>query len=218
MPQITAVTPQKKKTSRYNIFLDGHFAFGIETENLIKHKLKIDQNLTQEEIQKIVREDKLGNLVNKSLNFLSFRPRSQKEVEDYLAKKIAAAEEVKFNQAKSSGIITEVIAKLKKYKYLNDYDFANWWLESRIKSNPKGPKFIEMELRRKNISREIINKVLRNFPDQKSAALKSLQKKLSRWQKLPAVEFKRKIYTHLASRGFESETIQEIIAFLTKKR
>lgn len=218
MPQITAVTPQKKKPSRYNIFLDGHFAFGIEDESLIKHKLKVGLSLTQEEIKEIVKEGKLGNLVNKSLNFLSYRPRSQKEIEDYLAKKIAAAEEITFNQAKASSLISEVIAKLKKYKYINDYDFAKWWLESRLKSNPKGPRLIEMELREKNIDKQIIEKVLVSFSDPKSVALKSLQKKLPRLQKLPAIEFKKKVYMHLASRGFGSETIQETIAFLTKKR
>lgn len=218
MPQISAVTPQKKKSSRYNIFLDGHFAFGIEAESLIKHKLKIGLNLTQEKIKEIVKEDKLGNLVNKSLNFLSYRPRSQKEVEDYLAKKIATLEEVKFSQAKGSSLILEVIAKLKKYKYINDYDFAKWWLNSRLKSNPKGPRLIEMELRNKNIDKQIIERVMSNLSNPKSLALKSLQKKLPRLQKLPIVEFKKKVYMHLASRGFEPETIQETIAFLTKKR
>jgi len=218
VPQITAIIPQKKKPSRHNIFLDGQFAFGIEAESLIKRKLKVSQNLTQEEIKEILKEDKLGNLVNKSLNFLSYRPRSQREVEDYLAKKIALAEEIKFNQAKASSLISEVIAKLKRYKYINDYDFAKWWLESRLKSNPKGPKFIEMELRKKYIDKEIIEKVLKNFSNQKSVALKSLEKKLPRFNKLPTIEFKKKIYAHLLSRGFESEIIQETIAFLTKKR
>lgn len=218
MPQITAITPQKKKISRQNVFLDGHFAFGVEDESLIKHNLKVGQNLTQEQIKEIVKEDKLGNLVNKSLNFLSYRPRSQKEVEDYLAKKIALAEEIKFNQAQASSLIPEVISKLKKYKYINDYDFAKWWLESRLKSNPKGPRLIEMELMKKNIDRQVIEKVLGNFPNQRTAAIKSIQKKIPRWQKLPALQFKKKIYMHLAARGFETETIQETIAFLTKKR
>jgi len=218
VPQITAVTPQKKKPSKYNIFLDGHFAFGIEAESLIKHKLKAGQNLSQEEIKGIIKENKLGNLVNKSLNFLSYRPRSQKEVEDYLAKKIAAAEEIKFSQAKASSLVPEVIAKLKKYKYINDYDFAKWWFESRLKSNPKGPRLIEMELRGKNIDGLIIEKVLKSFSNQKSVALKSLEKKLPRFKKLPEMEFKKKVYAHLLSRGFELEIIQETIAFLTKKR
>ena len=75
-----------------------------------------------------------------------------------------------------------------------------------------------MELRQKNIEKKIIEEVLKNFSNQKLIALKSLQKKLPRLQKLPPIEFKKKVYMHLASRGFESETIQETIAFLTKKR
>ncbi len=75
-----------------------------------------------------------------------------------------------------------------------------------------------MELRKKHIDREIIEKILKIFSNQKSVALKSLEKKLPRFKKLPAIEFKKKVYAHLLSRGFESEIIQETIAFLTKKR
>ncbi len=218
MPRITAITPQKKKISRYNIFTDDKFAFGIEAENLLKRNLKIGQELSQEETKKIIKEDKLGSLLNKSLNFLSFRPRSQSEVEDYLAKKIAAAEGVKFSEAKQSVIIIQVVDKLKNYKYLNDYEFAKWLVESRLTSNPKGPKIIAMELKRKKVDQAIIEKVLNSLPNQKELALKSLKKKLEKFNKLTKLDFKKKVYMYLGSRGFDSETIRETIAFLEKKR
>ncbi len=218
MPKITAITSQKKKPSRYNIYLDEKFAFGIETESLLKRNLKIGQDLTQDEVKEITKEDKIGNLVNKSLNFLSYRPRSQSEVEVYLAKKIADAEDVKFSQAKQSPIIIQVIDKLKKYKFINDYEFAKWFVQSRLRTNPKGSKVIIMELRRKKIDQSIIDKVQNTFPDQKSQALKSLKKKLEKFRKFPEPIFKSKVYMYLGSRGFDSETIRETIAFLEKKR
>jgi len=218
VPKITAITLQKKKKARYNVFLDEKFAFGIEAELLLKRNLKIGQGLTQKDLEKITKEDKLGSLINKSLNFLSYRPRSQSEVEDYLAKKIAEAESVKFSDAKHSAIITQVVNKLKKYKYINDYEFAKWFVQSRLKSNPKGSKLIILELKRKKIDPSILEKVQNFFPDQKSQALKALQRRLDRLNKLPKLEFKKKVYMYLGSRGFDSETIRETIAFLEKNR
>ena len=185
MSTITAISPQKKKSTRYNIFIDGNFAFGIKDENLLKYKLKTGQNLSQDEIKTIIKDEEIGNLMNKSLNFLSFRPRSGSEVEDYLARKLSSAEGIKFAEAKQSPLILEVIAKLKNYKYINDFDFAKWWLESRLKSNLKGPRFIKMELMKKNIDKNIIDKVLESYTNQKSVAQDSLKKKLPKWQKLP---------------------------------
>lgn len=218
MPQITAVTPQKKKSTRYNIFLNGQFAFGIADENLLKHKLKVGENITNDQLKAIIKEEELGSLINLSLNFLSFRPRSETEITNYLAKKISIMNGVNFAQAKQGPLISEVITKLKKYNYVNDTEFAKWWLDSRLKSNPKGPRFIEMELRQKNIDKEIIRKTLESFPSEKQIARIAISKKLSSWKKLSEIGFKRKMFSFLLQRGFNNETITQLIAFYIKKR
>lgn len=218
MPQITSIEPQKKKQNRFNVYIDGEFTFGLDENIILKNNLKQGKNLTTKQIEEIVKENELGKLLDQSLRFLSYRPRSEKETLEYLAKKISRKEKVKFNQAMLSPLITQIITKLKKYKYLNDLDFAKWWVKSRTGSNPKGLYLIKMELIKKGISKDIIEKVFKNIKNETDLAKKAIEKKLKNWHKLSAFDFKKKAYLFLASKGFSTDTIREVVAYLVKRR
>lgn len=45
MPKITAITTQKRR-GRYNIFIDGHYAFPVSEQSLIQFRLSKGQELT----------------------------------------------------------------------------------------------------------------------------------------------------------------------------
>ena len=217
MPLITSIEPQKKRKNRFNIFLDEEFGFAADENVLLKYNLKISQSLTQSQIEKLIKENELGKLMDQSLRFLSYRPRSEKEVVDYLIGKISQKENIKYSQAKESPLIKQVVLKLKKYKYLDDFEFANWLVRSRIRSKPQGLSLVKFDLEKKGIDDEIINSIIAKYPDQTVLAKRAIEKKLANWQKLPKGDFKKKIYRYLASRGFNFETIGEVFANLEKK-
>jgi len=217
VPKVTAVEPQKKKKARFNIYLDGKFAFGAEADTVLKYQITSGKELTPEKINQIVKKEELSKLFDATLRFLSYRPRSQKEVEDYLAKKISKKENIKFSEAKESGLIIEIEHKLTKYKYLNDTEFAKWWIESRTKSSPRGKRILKLELMQKGVSREILDELLESIKNQKLLAQRAIEKKLPRWQKLPRMEIKKKIYSHLSMRGFDFDTIREVVAEIEEK-
>ncbi len=218
MPQVSSVEPQKRKKDRFNIFLDGKYAFSQDAQSLLKHKIKKGQTLSQKKIEVLLKESETSKLVDLALNYLSFRPRSQKEIEGYLAKKISQRENIKFSQAKESGSINDVIRKLIKYKYIDDRQFAKWWIESRSRSNPKGNRLIKAELLKKGIDKDIIDSLLKKTLNQKGLALLVIQKKIKSWKNLPNLEFRNKVYRYLASRGFDFDEIREVVAHLEKKR
>ena len=217
MPKVTAVEPQKKKKDRFNIYLDGKFAFGAQADTVLRYQITPGKELTPEKINQIVKKEELSKLFDATLKFLSYRPRSHKEVEDYLAKKISKKENIKFSQAKESGLIIQIKHKLTKYKYLNDTEFAKWWIESRTKYRPRGKRILKSELMQKGVSREIVDELLENIKNQKLLAQRAIKKKLPRWQKLPSVEIKKKIYSHLSMRGFDFDTIREVVAQIEEK-
>ena len=218
MPQISAIEPQKRNKDRFNVFLDGHFAFGISASLLFENQLKVGKVLEEEEIVKILQKEELSKLTDQVLHFLSYRPRSEKEITDYLIKKIAAKENIKYHQAKNSPLVAQIIEKLKRYKYINDLEFAKWFISSRIKSKPKGVRLLKLELFKKGIDKNIAEIVLPKNLNQKELAKKAIEKKIKKWQKLPPLELKKKVYSYLAGRGFNWEIIQEIVAILIKKR
>ena len=96
---------------------------------------------------------------------------------DYLTKKIAQKSEVKFSQAQKSPLIAKVIEKLKRYKYINDEDFANWLLNSRLKSSsPRSLRVIQAELKIKGIDADLIENASKFTPNESEQAKKALSK------------------------------------------
>ncbi|MBL7159825.1 RecX family transcriptional regulator [Candidatus Microgenomates bacterium] len=194
MPRITKISPQKRR-QRVNIFLDEKFAFGLDLETFSKYNLRVDQEISQEKIEEIIKEEEFFKIYEKVLRFLSFRPRSKKEVKDYFYKKDVGDETQKM-----------IIKKLEKLKFLDDEQFTLWWVEQRTTFRPSGKRLLRYELRKKGISEEIIENILtdeflektfkkeretqeaiagRLYPSFESEmALKAAQKKLRSYEKL----------------------------------
>lgn len=218
MSLITSIEPQKKKSNRYNIYFDGAFGIGIDIETLLKNKLKIGQNLSEKQISELISKEEISKLTNKTLHFLSFRPRSEKETIEYLSKKIAKAQNVVFKLAKESHIVKSIVKKLKKYNYLDDQEFTKWWVRSRMKLKPKGLFALKLELMSKGITKEITEQVLSKYQNQTEIAQIAIKKKIKSWENLKEIDLKKKVYSYLSNRGFDFETVKEVFAHLVKKR
>jgi len=143
-------------------------------------------------------------LYNKTLHFLSFRPRSEKEVRDYLLKHKAGLETTE-----------KIINKLKEYKFIDDEEFTRWWIEQRTILKPKASRIIKFELKQKGIDRQLIDSFFEDNKDSTAdftKALKLAERKMSRYAK---IEDKRKVYEKmgrfLASKGFNWDTIKAVI-------
>lgn len=206
MPSITSIKSQKR-SQRYNVYLDGKFGFGVSAETLVKSNLKVGQEISEKEINKLIDKDIKNRLYDKVLRFLAFRQRSEREIKDYLKKK---GGEVK--------IINKVVKKLKKQKLINDRSFTEWWIEQRSCFRPKGRQALYFELIKKGIKKEIIEDVLFSIKDELSLAQKAAQKKEKIMKKLEPFEFRQKMTAFLARRGFNWETIKKVLEELEKKR
>lgn len=146
--------------------------------------------------------DDFDKFYNKALRFLSFRPRSEKEIRDYLIK----------NKA-SEASIDKIIKNLKEHKFINDEEFVRWWIEQRTLLKPKATRAIKFELKQKGIDKDLID---RSFEDDLTSDLekakKLAEKKMPRYSKITD---RKKIYEKLgrflASKGFNYDTIKEVI-------
>jgi len=218
MPSITSIEPQKKK-DRFNISVDGKFAFGLDAETLVKSGLRVGQEISEKEIEKLVLENETNKLMEKALRFLSFRPRSERELYNYLGIKIPKSLKIENWDLKISKneIIDGVLGRLKRLGYVNDLGFSQWWVEQRQTHQPRGAQLIRSELYRKGIAQEIIDQVLPE--DEKGEierALAAAKKKLKLHKNLKPWEFKQKMGQYLARRGFDWETIKETLERLVE--
>ncbi len=224
MPEISSIEKQKKSDQRFNVFIDGEFAFATSAETIFKEQLASGKNIDETTINRLTSENEVGLVFDKTLNWISSRPHSEKEVIDYLHKYNPKAKKPKSERA-----ISLVISRLKKLGYINDEVFAVWYIESRNRSRPRGRKLLGLELRSKGIDREIIEKVNQpaneygDNPGEQSQsetdlALRVAEKKLQSYRNLNSLAFRQKMSALLARRGFDWETITEVIDQLLKKR
>ncbi len=204
MAIITKIKTQRNK-KRVNIYLDGRFAFGLDINNFLKAGLEIGRKLSEDQVENLIFENEFQKLLDKTYRVLSLRPRSEKEIKDYLAKKGATPR-----------VSQKIIKKLKKLDYLNDRNFSHWWIGQRATFRPRGKMALRLELRQKGIKKEVIDKALEKV-NELPLARKTAQKKLKAYQKLPPQELRNKLSAFLARRGFSWSTIKSVIDQYAKK-
>ncbi len=145
---------------------------------------------------------------NLSLRYLSYRPRSEKEIKDYLEKKSTNT------PALTQEIIVQIIGKLKEYNFLNDLDFAKFWVEQRTKFKKKPIRVIEYELSQKGIDQDLIEEVLSKF-DAKDLdfenAKKLADKKMDFYRGLPEDKRREKVMSYLLRKGFNYEIVKKAL-------
>jgi len=165
--------------------------------------LAVGDEVSLEKIQALKEKSDYHKFLNFAYRYLSFRPRSEKEIDDYLKKKKA-----------DEKIREKIVSSLKGKNLLNDYDFAFWWVEQRLSFRPKGKRALRQELRRKGIDEEIISSVLEKKVDEVSLAKKILRRRASFWQRLSPFERRKKETAYLLRRGFSWETINQVVSGL----
>ena len=219
--KITSVEPQKnsagRRTKRFNIFLDGQFAFGADEDLVVDRRLIAGKEILKEDLPKLLEEAEIGKLMERMYGLLGRRQRSEKEIRDYFRIKNYKSR-IKEKSFVSELVIESVIDKLKRKGLLNDLEFAKAWVESR--SRKKGLNAIKSELINKGISREIVEDVLisqTSAVGEKTVAEKLLERKMKIWKNLPDLEFKQKALQFLMRRGFGYETSKQVLEKILKK-
>lgn len=199
MAKISQISPQKTQ-QRVNIYLDGQFAFGLDLDNFLKSGLVVGQELTDEQIEELVFKNDFQKLYDRVLRFISVRPRSKREITDYLSRKKTPEK-----------LVEKIVDRLAAGGLIDDAAFARWWVEQRVTFRPKGKRALLAELSQKGVNREISEKVINQEINEEELARRAAEKKLRSLASLPSQERRQKMTNFLLARGFSWETIKKII-------
>lgn len=136
-----------------------------------------------------------------AINYISYRPRSSKEVRSLLIKK-----------GYSFSLADQVVNYLKESDYINDKEFAEKWYLSRLNKGGYGPLLIYKELIAKGIPPEDCNYLRERFyPEEREReeALRLIEKRALN-NPMDAHQEKR-LYRMLLRRGFSSGLIIDLL-------
>jgi regulatory protein len=217
MPRVTQVERQKKNPQRFNIFLDGVFAFGADEDLVVNFRLLPGKEFPQSDLEKLLYEAEVGKLMERMYRLFNVRQRSEREVRDYF-RKLNFKRKMEDWDTISDLVVDQVIERLKRKSMINDEAFARSWVDARRRSKRKGSIAIKAELMQKGVDREVINQVLsEEVVDEVKMALESLEKKSKNWQSLPDMEFKKKAYQYLLRQGFEYGVVVRVVEKIVQK-
>lgn len=192
---ITNIKQQVKRTDRYSIFVDDKYAFSLSESELIARGIHSGQELSREELTEFKEASKLDKVYGLVLQIVARRPRSEKELRDYLRRK---------NQDEKS---TEIILnKLRNIGMVNDDDFAHRWVENRRLLKPVSKRRLVQELRQKGIASDIIDATLAEDTTSDLDTLKELiahKRRQTKYQNDPT-----KLMQYLARQGFSYDDIK----------
>ena len=129
-----------------------------------------------------------------ALRYLGYRARTRKEI----ALKLADY---------PCEVVNDVLIMLEEYKYVDDFAFAEDYVQSRVRNKGYGKLRLHRELQERGVETDIIETVLSKLDfDEVGAATLKLRRKASG----PLTEKDKKRYTdYLLRQGFEYDVIEQ---------
>jgi len=196
---ITALKVQKRNPDRVNVYLDGEFAFGVS--RIVAAWLKVGQELSDQKILSLQREDAEEVAFQNALKVLSYRPRSIFEVQKKLK-----------DNGFDETVVHSVLERLKQNGLLEDQSFAQTWVENRTVFHPRSRKLMALELRQKGVPDEVVqNALAAGATDDETLAYQSAIQYTRRLKGLEWTEFRKKLSAYLLRRGFSFETVSPLV-------
>jgi len=136
-----------------------------------------------------------------ALNYLATRSRSEQEVRTYLIKK-----------GFSKDIINEILIGIKEKGYIDDYDYAIRFINSKKRAKIVGQNLLKRDLFKKGVDKNLIRKALKETgadltdPDEiYGLALKKMKSLENKKNKIAKLIF------FLKSKGFEDDVIRAVM-------
>lgn len=163
--------------------------------------LRVGQHLSDEQIAGLQAAERVERARLRALELLTYRPRSSAELRRRLLRSGIAAEDAE-----------RALARLQDAGLVDDAAFARAWAESRARARPRSRRAIAHELRQKGLVDAEIQSALAAVPSDEELALRLAQSHLPKLRGLAPPERKRRLSSLLLRKGFEYDTVTDVLA------
>ena len=150
---ITNLKEGVRNPERVNVYVNDKYAFSLDISQVVELGVKVGRVISDVELEEFKRASEFGKLYQRALEWVLTRPRSEKECREYLYRKI-------FEKKLDKKYVDTIIEKLRAKKYLDDFRFAEYYVENRFVKKGVSAKRLKMELMKKGIPKDMIDEVL----------------------------------------------------------
>lgn len=195
---ITDIKRQVKRDDRYSIYGDGKYIFSLSEAELLNLGLKVGQEFDTNELEELKNKAVLDKAYDRCLNLIMRRPRSIWEIGEYLRRKDYDNE-----------IARATLNRLIESGYINDLDFARRWIENRRLLRSTSKRKLNLELKQKRVSDEIIQQALVDDEIDERQVLREL---IAKKRNHSRYHDEQKLIAYLARQGFRYDDIKAALS------
>lgn len=206
--KITALKIQARDKDRVNVFVDGKYSFSLDITQVAELGIKTGAEYTDDELRELENESQFGKLYTRTLEYVLIRPRSQREVRDYLYRKTrdTPTKQGGVKKGVSKELTERVFDRLSAKGYIDDEKFARFWIENR--NVRKGTSFrkLKAELAAKGVGSELADAQLGQSDRQELDELRKVAAK-----KAARYDDPQKLMAYLLRQGFRYDDIRQVL-------
>jgi len=197
MRKVTSLKQQRSK-DRLNLYIDGEFYCGINTDTAVQFDIQVGKEFSEEELVRLLNISGENDLYRRALVYILRSQRTEHEITKYLYKKEASPETA-----------SRIVERLKTMDYINDEAYAKMFTEQKMEKLGEGQ--IRNKLYSRGISREIIFDSLEAVePESQEVLARDVGEKYIRTRGNTPTTM-QKLYRHLASKGFDLELCRKVV-------
>lgn len=200
--QLYIVENITKKGKKYGVrFSNLEEELYLLEDQIVEYRIIKGNAFTIHEMEQIKTSSEIAKYYQKVLHYIDFKPRTEKEVREYLN-----------DSSLSENDINQIIKKLKTIHFIDDFRFAIRFTEELIRRK-KGRFGIYQTLRQKGLESVYIEESLKQYTleMERNNALEVAQKAAKLYTSYPIKKQKQQIMQKLTSAGYGQEVIYTIL-------
>lgn len=201
---ITSIEKSDKNNGMLLVYIDNSYAFSLPEEDYLRLGFYEKKEISEEEIHYVKYDVNLRAAKAAGVKFLALKLRTEREVREKLS-----------GQGFAEDIIDKAVEELETLGYINDPEYTEKYIRSKLKLKPTSKRMLLYELESRGIQKEMVLSALEGFEvDELSIAEALVLKKFARYD-FKEQKTKKKIQAFLGQRGFGYGIINEILSKLT---
>lgn len=219
---ITNLKQGVKNPNRVNVFVNSKYALSLDVVQVVDLGVKVGLEISEDELEEFKKASEYGKLYQRTLEWVLVRPRSVRDTRDYLLRKLKTSSSGRSSRPSSRGsslrprsdcgcpsedvseFSESIIQRLLDKKYLDDYKFAEWYVENRFVKKGISKKRLKMELMKKGVAREIVDEVIDDRDDEEEIR-KVIAKKRAKYDD-------EKLMGYLVRQGFSYDLVKQVLS------
>jgi len=205
MRTITAITPSPRKPGRFVLAVDGADIATLSIEAIERLHLGTGGLFDDRTAIEVEREAGILETFDRALNMLAARGRASADLRRVLLRKGEPADRVAI-----------AIERLERAGFVDDASFARQFTRSKGVSGGLSKRRVQQELSKRGVPREVSDEAieavfLEEGVDEEASIERVARKKLRSLSNADDATRRRRLYSFLARRGYDSDAIGRVL-------